>query len=198
METIDLLFARHRPDVAHAEHVALLASQLFEGTHSLHQLDERALSMLHTAALLHDIAALQDRDTHHILGRDLIMASDLHGFNKIERQMMACMVAFHRNKRFKPRTEPLFARLDANRQQTTIILTGLLRVADGLDRSHSQSTHIHQIAPKSDDMWVITTVGAYSTSDCEQANEKTLTDYTPLPLLWAIPLQKLGPGSMKK
>lgn len=190
MKSIQALFTQYKPDLAHAEYVALLASQLFVGTQTLHQLDDRAHHLLYTAALLHDIAALQDRDMHHLVARDLIMGSALPEFNKVERQMMACMVAFHRNKRFKPHAEPLFIGLNKSVQQEIIISSGLLRIADGLDRSHTQSTQIHQITPKSDDLWMIMVTGAYCKKDCEQANEKTLTDYTPLPLLWAVPLQK--------
>ncbi|MCW1966949.1 MAG: HD domain-containing protein [Anaerolineae bacterium] len=194
MHSIQRLFTQYKPDIAHAEYVALLASQLFTGTHSLHQLSDRAHYLLYAAALLHDIAAYQDRDTHHILGRDLVMQSELPEFNKIERQMVACMVAFHRNKRFKPLKEPLFVLLNASEQRQTVILSGLLRVADGLDRSHTQSTQIHQITPKSDEVWMILTTGATCKKDSEQANEKTLSDYTPLPILWAVPMHKHVPS----
>lgn len=198
MHSIQRLFTQYKPDIAHAEYVALLASQLFAGTHCLHQLGDRAHYLLYAAALLHDIAAYQDRDKHHILGRDLVMRGELPEFNKTERQMIACMVAFHRNKRFKPLNEPLFVALNETEQRQTVILSGLLRVADGLDRSHTQSTQIHQIAPKSDEVWMIWTIGAACKKDCEQANEKTLSDYTPLPILWAVPMHKQGPSAQLK
>jgi CHAD domain-containing protein len=55
--------------------------------------------------------------------------------------MLACMAAFHR-KKVRPETEPLYQQLTPAQQRNTLIVSALIRIADGLDYSQTQTTQI--------------------------------------------------------
>lgn len=126
-------------DLAHAEAVAGHAERLFEATSPLHKLGPRMRVLLRQMALLHNVGVHIDEPRHHTAGRDLLMAMRLIGVNEVEQRMIACAIRFHR-KPVRPDEEPLFTALPRSRQQPTLWLAALLRIADGLDYSTTQTT----------------------------------------------------------
>lgn len=143
-DTVESLAQRYKFDLAHTRHVADLALRIFDATRAKHGLNARARGLLETGALLHDIAFNLDEERHHTLGRDLILASSLDGATPVERAVIALLAAFHR-KNISPENEPVFVALKPGAQRVTLVLSAILRVADGLDYSHTQTTSIKQI-----------------------------------------------------
>jgi exopolyphosphatase / guanosine-5'-triphosphate,3'-diphosphate pyrophosphatase len=122
----------------HAEHVASIALQLFDATASLHGLGHRERELLEYAALLHDIGYHISRRSHHKHSLYLIRSADMHGFLPWEIEVMAHVARYHRGS--PPRkTHVLFQRLEKDHQQLVVKLAALLRLANGLDRSHFQN-----------------------------------------------------------
>src|SRR5207237_1749749 len=121
----------------HPRYVAELAQTLFNETQAVHQLPPECCKLLATAAMLHTVGMRAGGDDYQRAGRDLILAHDIRGFSAHERDMLACLVAFHRQK-VKTAKDLIFATLDAESQQLTLKLAALLRVADGLDDSGTQ------------------------------------------------------------
>ncbi len=137
--TLDEALAAARVDMAHAGHVAALALALFDQTRPVHRLPPGLRRVLHAAALLHNAGVEIDEPRHHTAGRDLLLGLKLRGFTEWQQRVIACAVRFHR-KRVKPQSEPTFAALSTSRRRQTLALSALLRVADGLDYSQTQTT----------------------------------------------------------
>ena len=122
----------------HCEHVANLALQIFDGVKHRYDLPESGRDLLHAAAILHDVGYLISHAKHHKHAYHLIMHGDLPGFTPHEVELIANVVRYHRRAFPRKRHENL-AYLDRNDRQLITRLSGILRIADGLDRTHSQS-----------------------------------------------------------
>jgi len=131
-------FARKcRSNERHCEHVAGLATAMFDALADAHSLPSSGRDILRAAALLHDIGYLINHERHHKHAYHLIMHGDLRGFSAREIELIANVARYHR-RAFPKKTHANFARLDKSERRLTRRLAGILRVADGLDRTHAQ------------------------------------------------------------
>jgi CHAD domain-containing protein len=167
--TVEALLQKQHADVAHAHYVASLALQLFDATAAVHQLAAGWRELLETGALLHNIGSAEHDDNRHRAGRDIILAHELEGFSPRDRDVLALLALFHRKKVKAPR-DPIFAALDQESQHATLVLAAILRVADGLDYSQTQSTRIDSI--KVDTLVDAIVAGPHAETDAARANEK--------------------------
>jgi putative phosphoesterase len=124
----------HRYEEKHAVQVTRLALQLFDALVGLHGLDADERHLLHTAGILHDIGIGQGADQHHKKSRDLIMAADLLLHEK-HKKMVALIARYHRGA-LPDNRHRYYAELDKKEKKTVARLSAILRLADGLDRSH--------------------------------------------------------------
>jgi exopolyphosphatase/guanosine-5'-triphosphate,3'-diphosphate pyrophosphatase len=132
-----LTMDRFGADPAHAEHVASLSLTLFDQTVALHLLPLTDRDLLRDAALLHDIGHHISGSGHHRHGQYLLRHIRLYGFTAPEVAVMSNVVRYHARSVPKLR-HPEFAALTPEDQRRVRVLAGLLRIADGLDRSHNQ------------------------------------------------------------
>jgi exopolyphosphatase/guanosine-5'-triphosphate,3'-diphosphate pyrophosphatase len=129
--------ARYGQDDAHGEQVSRLALALFDGTRRLHRLGDEERELLHLAALLHDVGQHVEYRRHHRHSWYLVKNAELQGFEPDEIEVLACLCRYHR--RAAPKEDhPEWQALPERLRPTALALIGLLRVADGLDRGHSQ------------------------------------------------------------
>jgi exopolyphosphatase/guanosine-5'-triphosphate,3'-diphosphate pyrophosphatase len=127
--------ARYGYPEAHSHKVACLARQIFDQTSHLHGMGENEAAVLEYAALLHDIGYHIGYNKHHKHGYYLIMNGELAGFAHEERVVLANLVRYHRKA--KPsRAHPTYAILPRRVRLKIKRLSAILRIADGLDRSH--------------------------------------------------------------
>jgi exopolyphosphatase/guanosine-5'-triphosphate,3'-diphosphate pyrophosphatase len=122
------------PEV-HSLHVASLALRLFDQTKRLHNLGETERDWLEYAAILHDIGYLISERQHHKHAYYLITHSELGGLSGEEIQVVANVARYHRRALPRDKHEG-FEALSPRLQRTARILAALLRIADGLDRTH--------------------------------------------------------------
>jgi exopolyphosphatase/guanosine-5'-triphosphate,3'-diphosphate pyrophosphatase len=87
---------------------------------------------------LHDTGYSNRPAQHHKGSRDLIVASDIEGFSRRELAVIACVARYHR-KALPAKSHSVYADLDAADQALVRKLAAILRIADGLDRSHCAS-----------------------------------------------------------
>ncbi|NNJ11898.1 CHAD domain-containing protein [Chloroflexales bacterium ZM16-3] len=139
-EIADLLDV-YRVDMPHARHVADLSLTLFDAMSARHALPGRLRPLLESGALLHNVGMTTDPPEHHLVGRDIVLRHPLDDLSHRDQQIIACLVAFHR-KKVRPQIEPTFLSLGKKSQQAALQLSAILRVADGLDDSHSQTTSL--------------------------------------------------------
>ena len=125
-------------EYAHARKVADLALHLFDATTSLHGLGSAERELLEYAALLHDIGYHVSRRSHHKHSLYLIQHADLRGFQPEEIEIMAFTARYHR-KALPKKSHTVFQALPKKRRTIILKLAALLRLAEGLDRSHFQN-----------------------------------------------------------
>jgi exopolyphosphatase/guanosine-5'-triphosphate,3'-diphosphate pyrophosphatase len=120
----------------HARHVMKLAVQIFDQTTTLHKLGTREREFLEAAALLHEIGLYLSHAQHHRHSYYLIRNSELLGFTENEKEIIANVARYHRKSHPKPKHDS-FIILSSEDQSVVKKLAAILRIADGLDRSHA-------------------------------------------------------------
>jgi len=120
----------------HAAQVAKLALRIFDQTARLHRLGEKERGYLESAAMLHEIGLFVSHDQHHRHSYYLIRNAELLGFTENEKEIIANVARYHRKSHPKMKHEG-YRKLDADDQRVVTVLASILRIADGLDRSHS-------------------------------------------------------------
>jgi exopolyphosphatase/guanosine-5'-triphosphate,3'-diphosphate pyrophosphatase len=122
----------------HAQQVVRLALAIFDQTRAVHGLTDREREWLEFAALLHDIGSLISYERHHRHSYYLIRNGDLRGFDPDEIEVIALVARYHRRGTPK-RSHEEYSRLPAPFRKTVRTLASILRVAESLDRSHTQT-----------------------------------------------------------
>lgn len=144
---------RFRFDAAHARHVTQTAKDLFMRLLEHVKFLPEARSMLRAASMLHEIGLLVGQSSHHKHSQYLIRHSGLRGYEPWQVEVIALVARYHRKT--PPRaTHNDFQSLNKEQQLLVRQLSAILRVADGLDRSHSQSSSIHTLI-KEGSGWVL-------------------------------------------
>lgn len=135
--SIRRLMNRFKADPEHAEAVQRFAVEIFDALAPVHRLGFPERDLLAHAARVHDIGHYIGGASHNKHGAYLIRHSRLTGFTTPEIEMLATLVRYHRGG--KPKSDHAEMRaLGADDQRKVRILAGILRVADSLDRSHTQ------------------------------------------------------------
>ena len=129
---------RYQWEERHAQHVAATATFLFDVCRPLYDGPARDAELLEYAALLHDVGYLVSHDTHAKHSRYLIKNADLQGFQPDEIAIMSLVAQYHRGAPPTP-THKHYRKRSEEDQRRIRQLAGLLRIAEGLDRSHFQN-----------------------------------------------------------
>jgi len=119
----------------HSFQDAKLASLLFEQTYDLHGLTDEYADLLELAAILHDIGYWHDYWNHHKHAFRMIMAAELPALTAREKLIVANVARYHRSARPKLKHQG-FAALNLDDREVVLKLGSILRLADGLDRTH--------------------------------------------------------------
>jgi putative phosphoesterase len=120
----------------HSEHVTSLALNLFDKLKPLHQMTQADRFLLKCAGLLHDIGWIEGQKGHHKTAMKIILDSQTLPFTNNQRGIIALIARYHR-KALPKDSHPLFSEMSDKDKQKTRILAGVLRIADGLDRTHT-------------------------------------------------------------
>jgi exopolyphosphatase/guanosine-5'-triphosphate,3'-diphosphate pyrophosphatase len=124
----------------HSRQDARLAVRLFDLTVDLHHLDDEYRDLLYCAGLLHDIGYVEGYWGHHKTAYRLITEANLPELTGRERQIVANVARYHRGARPKAGHKG-FVALSAEDRDVVTALGSILRLADGLDRSHTDAVH---------------------------------------------------------
>jgi len=120
---------------SHARQVCRLALQLFDELESLHGLGAEDRAILEAASLLHDIGWSVSSSKHHKHAARLIEEHRWKNASPSQVLQIAAVARYHR-KAHPKRTHSIYKQLDSHSQDAVVRLSALLRIADGLDRSH--------------------------------------------------------------
>jgi putative phosphoesterase len=122
-------------EAGHTDQVTRLALELFDQLQHAHGLDDRDRLLLNCAGLLHDIGWQAGAKGHHKTAMRLILAAKDLPLSSADRTMVALVARYHR-KALPRNGHPHVGKLAKSDKRRVRLLAGLLRVADGLDRSH--------------------------------------------------------------
>jgi len=134
----------------HAQQVTRLALAIFDQTRSVHGLTDREREWLEYGALLHDIGVHISYERHHRHSYYLIKNGDLRGFDPEEIEIIALLARYHRQATPKKSHEG-YADLGGSKRKAVKAMAAMIRLAEGLDRSHSQALAGIDLYPRGDD-----------------------------------------------
>lgn len=137
--SVENLAHRFRTDPPHVAHVAKLSLELFDALREagLHDLGDGDRQLLWAAGLLHDIGMTVDYDDHHRHSHYLIVHAGLAGYSPREVDLVALIARYHRKGTPDP-SELGAMRRDGDRERL-LLLCGLIRLAEQLERSRDQA-----------------------------------------------------------
>ena len=134
----------------HAQQVARLSLALFDHTRAIHGLTDHEREWLEYAALLHDIGVHISYESHHKHSYYLVKHGDLRGFDPDEIETIALVARYHRQIPPK-RSHDGFGSLRRRTRRVVRTLAAIVRLAESLDRSHSQVVHGIEFHDRGDD-----------------------------------------------
>ncbi len=122
----------------HAEHIAGLSLQLFDKLAAVHRLEKPYRELLEYASLLHNIGAVISITAHHKHSQYIIMNGELRGFSPSEIDIIGHVVRYHRKS--QPSEKHIaYSILKPVHKRAVDVLSGILRLANGLERGHRQN-----------------------------------------------------------
>ena len=137
-ESVRRLAQRCSVDMEHSEHVAHLAVRILRAVGRHYEVDAGLERLLTAAALLANTGNAVSYSRHHLHSYYIIRNADLVGFDDEEIETIALVARYHRKSPPKESHEE-FARLDRDRRHDVQLMSAVLRIATGLDRSHDRS-----------------------------------------------------------
>jgi exopolyphosphatase/guanosine-5'-triphosphate,3'-diphosphate pyrophosphatase len=150
---------RFGANLGHSQQVAALSRALMDGLIAAGvPFPEDARSLLTAAAALHETGQIVAQSSHHKHSAYLIRHAELRGFGPHDIERIAQVARYHRKSLPKP-SHAEFMALPAVDRALVSRLSAILRVADGLDRSHAGQTQIHSLT-RSGAGWAVQISGA--------------------------------------
>lgn len=135
----------------HSKHVAKLAVQLFDNFQEELELNDVDRELLEYACFMHDIGYHISHRKHHKHALYIIRNADLKGFKENEIEIMANVARYHRRSTPKKR-HTHYHKLRENDKKRVRKLSAIMRIADGLDRSHYQNVLAMAVEKGSDEI----------------------------------------------
>jgi len=137
----------------HSRHVAKLALIIFDVLKEELELTAKDRELLEYAAYLHDIGYYISHSEHHKHALYIIRNAELKGFKEDEIEIMANVSRYHRRS-IPKKTHEEYWKLSRATRARIRKLAGILRVADGLDRSHYQNVRKLSINLSDDELLI--------------------------------------------
>ncbi len=153
-------------EAEHAQQIARLSLRLFDETSRLrlHGYGSAERELLEYAAITHDIGVFLSHSNHHRHAYYLIRNYDLLGFTDAEIDIIANVALYH-HKGTPRKHHANMANVDRASRRCVETLAAMLRIAEGLDRSHLGLVHdIRFERSKKPDRFLLTLI---SKAECQ-------------------------------
>lgn len=154
-----MIAERFGANLGHARQVSALARDLLARLEAAGEtFPPETRSLLTAAAVLHEVGQIVAQSAHHKHAAYLIRHAGLRGFTPREIELIAQLARYHRRSGPKS-SHPEYAALPAPDRALVGRLAAVLRVADGLDRSHAGEVRLRELI-RSGSGWALTVEGA--------------------------------------
>ncbi|MDD5141857.1 CHAD domain-containing protein [Methanoregula sp.] len=161
------LSASYPEGLSHHKTVTRLALMFFDSLLPLHALTRHDRNLLECAGMLHDMGWQEGARKHNIRSARWIFSEESLPLDIRDRSIAGLMAHAHRG-RVKIESHPLFLLLTKEDQKKTLLLSAILRVADGLDYLHTGTVQeVHCIIGEAE-----VTCDVISLSDCTKEKER--------------------------
>src|SRR5690606_11757398 len=131
-----------------------LSLQLFDQLEAEHGLGERERLFLEIGSLVHDIGYFISASGHHKHGEYILKNSEIFGLSRHDITIISNLVRYHRGS--GPGTnEPEFFSITRAERLIILKLSAILRIADSLDRSHSQRIQKVKVQTVDDELQIL-------------------------------------------
>jgi len=127
-----------RIEMQHSKHVTTLALKIFDLAKKLHKLGAKEREYLEAAAILHEVGCYVSHSQHHRHSYYIIRNAEMLGFTENEKEIVANVARYHRKSHPKAKHTD-YTKLTHEDQLVIRKLASIIRIADGLDRSHTSS-----------------------------------------------------------
>lgn len=138
-KTINNILSKYENDPTHVKQVTRLALIIFDELKGiLHNYSDYERTLLRDGGLLHDIGWYVNADKHNQGSYSMIMKDSMPGFSQEEKEIVANLARYHTGKPPKPDHKNLETITSKKTLELIKTLSAFLRIADGLDRSHTE------------------------------------------------------------
>ena len=138
-------------DEHHGTHVAKLALSLFDQFADEHGVDAHGRLLLEVAGIIHEIGNFIRPSGHHKHGQYIVENSEIFGLSRSDVRVVANIVRYHRGS--NPSSgHTAYASLSREHRMLVLKLAALLRIADALDRSHTQKVRGFRLEMRDDEI----------------------------------------------
>jgi exopolyphosphatase/guanosine-5'-triphosphate,3'-diphosphate pyrophosphatase len=146
--TVLNLAAQYDADFAHAEHVAQLSLELWDGLAAadVHRGDPKERELLWATAMLHDIGTAVDYDDHHKHSRYLILSAGMPGYSPREVALIGQAARYHRKG--NPGLGEFTALARPGDEELLNRIAAAVRIAEQLERSRDQAVRACDVLVK--------------------------------------------------
>lgn len=147
--------ARYKGNVDRGQSLEQISAKIFDATRKIHGLGERERLLLRLACILHDCGKFVSIANVSDCSYNIIRSTEIIGISHIEREIVASVVLYNHSDfvYYEERVEA--TDLDREAYLTLTKLTAILRLANGLDRTHKKKLDDTKIFVR-DDQLVIT------------------------------------------
>ena len=156
---------------SHCRHVTMLALRLFDDLQHLHGLGLHDRFLLGCAGDLHDIGWKYGQQGHNRRGAAMVFTDETLPFDLKERGLLAFIVLSHRGK-IRLVKDPYLDFISPEYRKNALMLSAILRIADGLDYPHTGSVHDVHCSLSGDEILCTVTGTGDMTVEKERARGK--------------------------
>lgn len=129
---------RYHTNRNHTQVMERIALAIYDKTKLIHGLGKRERLLLQISVLLHDCGKYINMSQSAQCSYDIIMATEVIGLSHMEREIVANIVRFNSGSVVPFEELAVSSLLERSEYITIMKLTAILRLANGLDRSHKQ------------------------------------------------------------
>ncbi|WP_406657930.1 CYTH domain-containing protein [Methanolobus sp. ZRKC2] len=170
------MFEKYNIERDHARKVTENSLELFDRLAKVHRLDPELRNTMKIASLVHDIGVMTDVKKHHKVGRDILLSHTPAEMPFPLYVILPWTTFLHKKRIDEEKLAKLFVKnkfsaLSQRMREDILRIAAILRIADGLDYSRSDST-ISDIEIRNESI-VIKVKGRGSQVDANRAKTKS-------------------------